>query len=277
MTWFKVDDKLHSHSKIRKVLADAPAALALWTVAGSWSADNLSDGFVPDHQLPWLMPSGAEDMARQLVTARLWRRVRGGYQFHEWASDADGTKRNPTRAEVEGQRKVKAEAGRKGGLAKAKAAATSANSPSTVLSNSQARSPASASGVLKPPTRPDPTLKTRGADLSDPLTPPAPEPPPPRCPKHITEPTDEPCRACGDARRKLADWSEAVRHREAQQREAAEAEDRQLRQLPPCVHGIWGGDRIRQATGTARCPQCRRFGNEPEPAHVDIPDEPFPF
>jgi hypothetical protein len=117
MVWFKVDDKLHSHNKIRKVLADDPAALALWTVAGSWSSDNLTDGFVPDHQLPWLLPKGADELAQILVAARLWRRVRGGYQFHEWGADGDGTKRNPTRHEVEKDRRKKVEAGRKGGLA----------------------------------------------------------------------------------------------------------------------------------------------------------------
>lgn len=120
MTWFKVDDKFHSNSKTRKVLAETPSALALWTVAGSWSSDNLTDGFVPDHQLPWLIPNGAEEMARQLVAARFWKRVRGGYLFHEWASDGDGTKRNPTREEVEAERRRKAAAGRKGGLARAK-------------------------------------------------------------------------------------------------------------------------------------------------------------
>jgi hypothetical protein len=73
MTWFKVDDNLHSHSKTRKVLAEEPAALALWTVAGSWSSDNLTDGLIPDHQLPWLMPSRTDELARMLVTAGLWK------------------------------------------------------------------------------------------------------------------------------------------------------------------------------------------------------------
>ena len=120
MTWFKVDDKAHANTKIRKVLAEEPAALALWLVAGSWVADELNDGFVPDTQLPWLMPAGADVLAQKLVTARLWRRVRGGYKFHEWHADGDGTKRNPTRKEVLQERQKKAEAGRLGGLASGK-------------------------------------------------------------------------------------------------------------------------------------------------------------
>lgn len=207
MTWFKVDDKLHSHSKTRKVLAEAPAALALWVVAGSWSSDNLTDGLIPDHQLPWLIPVGAEDMARQLVAARFWRRVKGGYQFHEWAADGDGTKRNPLRVEVEAERKKKAEAGRKGGLASGKS-----------RSKSEAPASASASQFVEPPTRPDPTFI--GGALGGPLTPPGREAPPPRCPEHLDNPTDGACGRCGDARRARNRW------------EAADAE--RLRKAPKC-------------------------------------------
>jgi hypothetical protein len=83
MTWFLVDDGFHSHSKARKVAAKCPAALGLWVLAGSWSSDNLTDGFVPDDDLPWILP-GSEELAAELVTARLWRRVKGGYQFHDF-------------------------------------------------------------------------------------------------------------------------------------------------------------------------------------------------
>lgn len=167
MPWFKVDDNLHSNNKIRKILADDPAALALWTVAGSWSSDNLTDGLIPDHQLPWLIPTGADELARKLVTAGLWRRVKGGYQFHQWAADADGTRRNPTREEVENERRKKAEAGRKGGLARANGSSTS-QAPASALA--QASSQARATRVLNPPTRPDPEKNKTSSSTAAPLT-----------------------------------------------------------------------------------------------------------
>jgi hypothetical protein len=174
MPWFKVDDNLHSHNKIRKLLADDPAALALWTVAGSWSSDNLTDGLIPDHQLPWLSPAGADELARKLVAAGLWRRVKGGYQFHQWSADGDGTRRNPTREEVENERRKKAEAGRKGGLARANGSSTS---QAPALAPALAPSQAGAIDVLDPPTRPD--HKNKVKDSSSTATPSTDRPPKP--------------------------------------------------------------------------------------------------
>lgn len=78
MTWFLVDDGLHAHPK---ALATSLAALGLWSVAGSWSSRHLTDGFLPDHAIP-LLSRGASELADELVATGLWRRVRGGYQFH---------------------------------------------------------------------------------------------------------------------------------------------------------------------------------------------------
>ncbi|MEU1736497.1 hypothetical protein [Streptosporangium sp. NPDC020145] len=82
MTWFAVDDGFHSHPK---VMAADPAALGLWVIAGAWSCANLTDGFVPDHALPRLA-EGARELAPKLVAVGLWRRARGGYRFHDWAT-----------------------------------------------------------------------------------------------------------------------------------------------------------------------------------------------
>lgn len=109
MTWFKVDDKLHDHRKARSA---GKAAMGVWVLAGSWSADNLRDGFVPDTVLPrW----GNRRDAQRLVDVGLWHDDTDdgetGWRFHEW------TERQPTRAETEAKRAVRAVAGAKGGLA----------------------------------------------------------------------------------------------------------------------------------------------------------------
>lgn len=94
MTWFKVDDGLHAHPKAFRA---GTAALGLWVRAGSWAASQLTDGFVPADVVRMY---GTPAMAKALVTADLWSKVEGGYQFHQWSDDG----RQPTRAAVEADR-----------------------------------------------------------------------------------------------------------------------------------------------------------------------------
>jgi len=97
MTWFKVDDNLTFHPK---VLAAGNTAMGMWVRAGSWSAQQLSDGL-----LPWSVVSriGRRREAEALVTAGLWVPVLDGYAFHEWDH------RQPSRADVEATRRAGAE------------------------------------------------------------------------------------------------------------------------------------------------------------------------
>lgn len=135
MTWFKVDDSFYDHPKV----FDAPdCAVALWTRAGCWSARNLTDGFVPA-SLPARLCGDPDIAVRELVNRGLWKRAKGGYQFHDWLD------RNPSRKDVEQQRAKRAEAGRKGGLASGKA-----------RSKPGSKREANASEVVEPPARPGP-------------------------------------------------------------------------------------------------------------------------
>lgn len=111
MPWFPVDDSFHSHPK---ALATSLAARGLWATAGSWSSAHLTDGVVPVHVLASL--GGTPELAAELVAAGLWRRTRQGYVFHDWLEW--GSKR--TAAEIRELRKVRAESGRKGGVASGK-------------------------------------------------------------------------------------------------------------------------------------------------------------
>ena len=76
--------------------------MGLWTVAGSWSADELTDGWVPDDVIDYLAPGIGNELATRLERAGLWRRVtrdgEEGWQFHEW------TDHQPTREQVLAER-----------------------------------------------------------------------------------------------------------------------------------------------------------------------------
>lgn len=67
MTWFRVDDKLHSHPKWLPLSMEARG---LWATAGPWSADQLTDGQVPMYAVRHL--GGTPEMAAELVSVGLW-------------------------------------------------------------------------------------------------------------------------------------------------------------------------------------------------------------
>jgi len=97
VTWFKVDDNLAFHPKA--LIAGNPA-LGLWVRAGSWSSQQLSDGFIPGDIARSL---GTKGQADRLITAGLWLPTGTGYEFHQWAE------RQPTRKDIEERRQANAE------------------------------------------------------------------------------------------------------------------------------------------------------------------------
>lgn len=98
MPWFKVDDDLSFH---RKVVTAGNAAMGLWVRSGSWSAQHLTDGFVPNEMISIL---GTPAQRAKLVKVRLWIEVDGGCQFHEWNENG----RQPTSQSVREQRSAAA-------------------------------------------------------------------------------------------------------------------------------------------------------------------------
>jgi hypothetical protein len=101
--WFRVDDSFYDHPK---VFDASDSAVALWTRAGSWSARNLTNGYVPAAMLARFC-SDPETAAGELVRRRLWSRSRGGYQFHDWDHY------QPMKEAVENERKAARERMRK--------------------------------------------------------------------------------------------------------------------------------------------------------------------
>lgn len=96
MAWFKVDDGFYTSPKFLCIARDQQVGAAgLWLLAGTWSADKMTDGFIPYPVLSmWVH---AKDAIEQLIAVGLWLRdeERGGVQFHDWCDY------QPLRAELE--------------------------------------------------------------------------------------------------------------------------------------------------------------------------------
>lgn len=137
MAWFKVDDSIPFHPK---VVAAGNLAIGLWLRAGGWCAQQMTEGFIPTGMLAPL--GGTPSTARKLVGAGLWDVAEGGWRFHDWHTY------QPTRAEVEGRRKQRAEAGAKGGKASGES-----RRESKTEANASTDGEANASGRASPSVR----------------------------------------------------------------------------------------------------------------------------
>lgn len=198
MVWFRIDDTFPFHER---VIRAGNAAVGLWSRAGAWSAAQLTDGFIPTDVARTM--GSAREIAR-LVDVGLWisetRDGQPGYLFHAWAEDGTGTKRQPTRAEIEQKRR--ADAQRQADW-RAKHRDDAGRYEPTVSQRDSGVTHASRNTA---PTRPDPY--TPLAPLGG-AAPPVDNPgdrPSPFCPKHPSG-TDSPCRACGTARRRHDTWT----------------------------------------------------------------------
>lgn len=82
----KIEARFHRHPKVQSLIDRigkdrAHKALGLWVLIGSHSADDETDGFVPD---AWLKTKRERALADELVQAHLWERVKDGYQIHDF-------------------------------------------------------------------------------------------------------------------------------------------------------------------------------------------------
>jgi hypothetical protein len=85
MAWFKVDDGFYSSMKFLTIRREYQAqAAGIWLLAGTWSADKMTDGFVPFAVLDqWVFD---KEVVEQLIGVGLWKHdeERFGIQFHDW-------------------------------------------------------------------------------------------------------------------------------------------------------------------------------------------------
>lgn len=128
MAWVKLDDHFDDHPKVVRA---GPLGMALFVAGLCYCNRNLTDGFIPVAQVPRLInldglyvkASGKDgsterpdpyQIAEWLVECRLWEHAHGGYRIHDYL------KYQPSREEVDQIRELRRQAGRLGGLARAK-------------------------------------------------------------------------------------------------------------------------------------------------------------
>jgi hypothetical protein len=257
VTWFKVDDSFHSHPK---VLAASPAALGLWVVAGSWSGSNLSDGFVPDHVLPRLLPDAAS-LARDLVAAGLWKRTRGGYRFHDW------NEFNPVAETVQAERAAARERMRavrarrkegetndqradfKQGLNKGRETAEETSSEPAdagqhVNGSGEQQANVRAKFGYPDPTRPERTSRGRSSSSTHDRVRVISEPPASQCVEHQDMADPPPCGRCADARRARERWDVADSERRRQATKCRDHRGQPADNCALCRSEALAGDRL---------------------------------
>lgn len=86
MAWFKVDDGFYTSLKFLSIPRPLQAqAAGVWLLSGTWSADKMTDGFVPYAVLDlWEFDT---ELIEELVKCGLWDHddERQGIWFHDWA------------------------------------------------------------------------------------------------------------------------------------------------------------------------------------------------
>lgn len=104
MSWFRVDDCLHSSSKVQSIPArQRLAAMGLWVIAGSWASAQGTDGYVPGHMLRhW---RATDKVVESLVNAGLWEHEREGFVFCSWDEYNPNKRRTKDERDADAARK----------------------------------------------------------------------------------------------------------------------------------------------------------------------------
>lgn len=106
MAWFKIDDGFSNSKPVLRLQRRVrSSAIGLWTLAGAWSAKEMTDGFVPDYVIEELASTPA--IAGHLVKCGLWEEAQDGWKFKGWE------KYQPTREQIMEARDREAERKRK--------------------------------------------------------------------------------------------------------------------------------------------------------------------
>ena len=111
MAWVKVDDNFPDHPK---TLVLSLAAQGLWLSGLCYASRHMTDGRLPSAFLRRVGDDAAWNAAEELVAVGLWHDNGAGWDIHDY------TEYQRTREQIEAISEARSEAGRRGGLAKAR-------------------------------------------------------------------------------------------------------------------------------------------------------------
>jgi hypothetical protein len=146
--------------------------MGLWVMAGSWCADNLTDGWLPDY-IAMRLDRDYEENAKMLVQVGLWfeetRDGEPGWSFHEWGEPG----RQPSREQVladraanaERQKRARERAKEKREQEESRRESRGRNAVTAPVTNGVSNA-AVTGAVTVPPTRPDPTSSSNEEEWS---------------------------------------------------------------------------------------------------------------
>jgi hypothetical protein len=86
MPWAKLDDRFHSHPKVREAWYKCPASIGLHCMAITFAADHQTDGAVPG----WFVagafqkPKDLQEAVGTLVELGMWEQRADGFLIHDF-------------------------------------------------------------------------------------------------------------------------------------------------------------------------------------------------
>ena len=108
MSHIRIDSSVPRH---RKFVQAGPAPSWLWVCGLAYCQEGLTDGFIPVEAIEYLGVKNARRLAVHLEKARLWEKVSGGWQVHDYLEH------NKSAAQVNAIKHERREFGRAGGKA----------------------------------------------------------------------------------------------------------------------------------------------------------------
>jgi len=216
MPWFNVDDGFANSKPVLRIPRRYRcAAIGLWTLAGSWSAKELTDGFIPDHAIEEF--AGTPQIAEHLVRAGLWRKTEDGWQFEGWAKWQKTKEKVLAYREREAEKKRTQRSGPKPAGSESVSPGDSLGTETNVPQGQDGESPMCPGQPLPTPLpTPKSSVETLGGGVTSVDANGSPRP---HCPNHA-ENYDGPCRKC----KRRREWDEE--HEAEIQRDQLEAKRR---------------------------------------------------